>query len=181
MSFLPCGLDSVNSHLPDWMPWVSFDPPPVKMSSVLLLTASVTKLDARAPLTGGGVTLVSAKTWSQSCEVVVEPEEPRTPVVTLASSSKVPRRLGVTRSSSCSSRRRQRRAACLPAVRAGRYRARSVGVPGLRPVRPLVLVWLMLSVACQEPICFIDGDISPRRADRTPGRCRAGEDPAYRA
>ena len=35
MSFLACGLESVNSHGPCWMPWVSLEPPPVKMSSAL--------------------------------------------------------------------------------------------------------------------------------------------------
>src|SRR5262245_30249779 len=95
MSFLACGLEPVNSHGPFWMPWVSLEPPPVKMSSVLLLTLSVTKAEATAPLLGGGVTLLSAKTWSQSCVVAV---------VTLPSSSKTLVTLGVTRSSSCSTR-----------------------------------------------------------------------------
>src|SRR5262245_21384377 len=108
MSCLACGLEAVNSHGPCWMPWVSFDPPPVKMSSVFVLTASVTKADAIAPLTGGGVTLLSAKTWSQSCVVVV---------VTLASSSNTLVTLGVTRFSSCSNRRRygRRRVCCVRA------------------------------------------------------------------
>src|SRR5262245_60897820 len=69
------------------------------MLSVFVLTASVTKLDASAPLTGGCVWLLSAKTWSQSCVVVL---------VTLPSSSKTPVTLGVTRSSSCSTRGRNR-------------------------------------------------------------------------
>src|SRR6266571_4389565 len=53
------------------MPRMSLEPPPWKMSSAMELTLSVTKLDASAPLTGGGVTLLSAKTWSQSCVAVV--------------------------------------------------------------------------------------------------------------
>src|SRR5262245_45480481 len=78
------------------------------MSSELVLTASVTKLDACAPLNFGGVWLLSAKTWSQSCDAVVEPEVPSKPVVTLPSSSKTLAILGVTRSSSCSTRGRNR-------------------------------------------------------------------------
>src|SRR4051794_39192783 len=104
MSFLPWGLEPVNSHCPDWMPWVSLDPPPVKMSSALELTLSVTKLDASAPLTGGGVTLWSAKTWSQSCVAAV---------TALPSSSKGPVMLRSARSSSratCTGRASRRRA-----------------------------------------------------------------------
>src|SRR5262245_43026076 len=44
MSFLACGLDVVYFHGPCWMPRVSFDPPEVKMSSPVELTASVTKV-----------------------------------------------------------------------------------------------------------------------------------------
>src|SRR5262245_49108444 len=103
MSLLACGLEFVKSQGPCWMPMVSCEPLPVKMSSVRLLTASETNADASAPLVDdGGTVLLSANTWSQSCDTLVEPELPRTPVVTLPSSSKPLRRLGVTRSSSCS-------------------------------------------------------------------------------
>src|SRR5262249_16031004 len=93
MSFLACGLESVNRHGPPWTPLVSFEPPPVKMSSPVVLTASVTKLLASAPLVRGPFT-ASAKTWSPSCEGVVEPDDPRTPVVALPSSSKTPAATG---------------------------------------------------------------------------------------
>src|SRR5262245_16463271 len=43
MSFLACGFESVNFQAPCWIPKVSFDPPAVKMSSFVVLTASVTK------------------------------------------------------------------------------------------------------------------------------------------
>src|SRR5262245_59919707 len=105
MSALPCGLAPVDNHFPT--PWLSLEPPPRKMSSLVELTASVTKLEVTAPLRDG--LLLSAKTWSQSCEVAVEPDEPSTPVTLLPSSSKVPRTLGVMRVSSCSTRREQRR------------------------------------------------------------------------
>src|SRR5262245_18895721 len=111
MSFLACGFEAVNNQGPDWMPRVSFEPPPVKMSSVLELTLSVMNADARAPeMAEFEASGPSANTWSQSWDVVVEPVVPRTPVVTLASSSKVPSRLGLVRSSSCSRRIERRRA-----------------------------------------------------------------------
>src|SRR5439155_10746965 len=67
-------------------PRMSLDPPPVKMSSAVELTLSVTKLDARAPLTGGGLTLLSAKIWSQSCvEVVTALPSSSNTLVTLSS------------------------------------------------------------------------------------------------
>src|SRR5262245_26193040 len=44
MSSLPCGLELVNSQGPFWMPWMSLEPPPWKMSSVVELTTSCTKL-----------------------------------------------------------------------------------------------------------------------------------------
>ena len=81
MSSLPCGLEPVNSHRPCWMPSVSLEPPPWKMSSVLELTLSVKKLPASAALVEPWTKLplplgdpASAKTWSQSWEEVVEPE-----------------------------------------------------------------------------------------------------------
>ena len=106
---MPCGLEPVNSHGPCWMPCVSLEPPPWKMSSVLELTLSVTKLPAIAALVGplAKVALVdgdpaSAKTWSQSWVVVV---------VMLPSSSNgvAGLTLGVTRPSSASSRSEGRR------------------------------------------------------------------------
>src|SRR5262245_10779400 len=78
---------------------MSLEPPPVKISSLAELTASVTKALAIAPLTGGGTTLLSAKTWSQSCVALV---------VTLPSSSNTLFRLGVTRSSRRSTRSQDR-------------------------------------------------------------------------
>src|SRR5262249_11538138 len=107
MSFLPCGLEPVNNHGPDWMPWVSLEPPPVKMSSVLVLTLSVKKPPARAALVGPwekeplvAGEPASAKIWSQSCAVAA---------VTLPSSSTgaAGLMLSVRRSSSCSNRGRQ--------------------------------------------------------------------------
>src|SRR5262245_36218320 len=78
-----------------------------KVSSLWELTGSLMKVPASARLVGPLVKVplvagepASAKTWSQSCEVVVEPEVPRTPVVALPSSSNVLRRLGRTRDSS---------------------------------------------------------------------------------
>src|SRR5262245_58624142 len=95
-------------HLHDWMP-LEFAEPLVKMLSLLELNGSLTKMPASARLVGPLVKVAlpvavgdpaSAKTWSQSCEVVVEPAVPRTPVVALPSSSNVLRRLGRTRDSS---------------------------------------------------------------------------------
>src|SRR5262245_6462525 len=93
MSFLACGLESVNSQGPFPMLCVSLEPPPVKMSSAVVLTASVTKLAAMAPLVLVPLT-TSLKIWSQSCEVVVEPDVPRTPEVALPSSSNTPAATG---------------------------------------------------------------------------------------
>src|SRR5262249_26906356 len=84
---------------------VSFEPP-AKVSSLGELTGSLMKVPAGArlvlplvkvPLPGlADGEPASAKIWSQSCEVVVEPDVPRTPVVALPSSSNVLRRLGRT-------------------------------------------------------------------------------------
>src|SRR5262245_18831102 len=106
-------------QLHDWMP-LAFDDPLAKMLSLLELTGSLTKVPASARLVGPLVKFplpglavgdpASAKTWSQSCEVVVElPLAPgglaRTPVVALPSSSnRLRRALGVVRSSSGSRR-----------------------------------------------------------------------------
>ena len=93
ISFLPCCGKFVNRHGPCCMPRVSSEPPPVKASSPLVLTASVTKLDAIAPLVLVPLT-TSLKTWSQSCEVVVEPDVPSNPVVALPSNSNTPAATG---------------------------------------------------------------------------------------
>src|SRR5262249_46230368 len=84
MSSLPCGLLPVHSQGPDWMPRVSLEPPALKMLSLVVLMASLTKSTARAPLALVVVPWKSLKTWSQSCEVL------GLSVVTLASSSKRP-------------------------------------------------------------------------------------------
>src|SRR5262245_61837364 len=108
MSFFD-GVAAAVFQLHDWMPPEFAEPGP-KVLSLLELTGSLTKVPASArlvlplvkvPLPGTAVgDPASAKTWSQSCEVVVEPDVPRTPVVALPSSSNVLRRLGRTRDSS---------------------------------------------------------------------------------
>src|SRR5262249_6780361 len=82
MSSLPCGLPPVHSHCPDWMPRVSLEPPALKMLSLVVLMGSLTKSTARAPLVLVLPAWESAKTWSQSCEVL------GLSVTTLPSSSK---------------------------------------------------------------------------------------------
>jgi hypothetical protein len=104
-SSLSCGLAVLNSQ--PLRGRVSLVLPPVKMSSPVV--SSVERLEASAAaVLVAGFAVLSANTWSQSCEVVVDPDAPRTPVVALPSSSNVPRMLGVTRSSSGSSRREHR-------------------------------------------------------------------------
>src|SRR5262249_43693891 len=92
----------------DWMPEMSLEPPPVKVVGSLPPTVSYSKLPDCAPLlvgwpllatplekspepAGGEGEPASLKTWSQSCEAVVEgppPPEVRSPVLALASISK---------------------------------------------------------------------------------------------
>src|SRR5262249_38389408 len=63
------------------MPEMSLEPPALKMSSLVVLMASLTKSTARAPLALVVVPWKSLKTWFQSCE-------PLTSTVVLPSSSK---------------------------------------------------------------------------------------------
>ena len=100
--------------------------------------------------------LLSAKTWSQSCEMVVEPDVPRIPVVTLPSNSNTLRTLGVTRSSNCSTWSGQRRKHGLRSGRPACFRARLGGAIRLGDFRLISLVRLMRCVSLERRSALIE-------------------------